>query len=162
MKNRNLFSALSICCLAVFAPMASGEVITTPSDDPAMSVARTEAIRHLPVFLEQARKADLANGGFDVKWAKRIDNGTVEIEHIWVHVSSIEEDGFKGTLGNDPVDFPGSEGDPVAFSADEISDWLIWQDDGKLQGGWTLRVLLPQMSPEDQTYFQSILLPLPN
>lgn len=52
-------------------------------------------------------------------------------EHMWVQVKEVvEEEGkpaLKGTLDNDPAFAPGSHGDIVVFTVDEIED--MYNDD---------------------------------
>ena len=70
-------------------------------------------------------------------------------EHIWVVGVTRSGDGYRGRLDNEPQRLPGlSRGSEVSFTTDMISDWA-YEHNGRLWGGYTLRVMLPDLSPDD-------------
>ncbi len=138
------------------------ETVDIASQDADMNAAIEDARKHLPIFLSAADRLGQSDEKLVVKWGKTLTNAPIEREHIWVTLNRIDGTTLTGTLDNQPENFPGAIGDEVAFDLAEVSDWMIIQGNGKMQGAWTLRVLLPEFSQEDQDYFQSILLPLPN
>jgi uncharacterized protein YegJ (DUF2314 family) len=149
--------------LAAFAgeAIADDSVWLFGQEDPVMNAAIKEARAHVDVFLDYATPDQLATGDVLVKYAAPVEGKDIDIEHIWVTVEKIEGDQITGMLANDPYDLDAAKGDLVVFDFNDVSDWSYWGTDGKLYGNYTTRVMLPQLSLEDQQYFQSILAPLP-
>jgi uncharacterized protein YegJ (DUF2314 family) len=57
---------------------------------------------------------------------------------------------FHGRLNNRPVDVRAIKlGDAVTVAPDEISDWM-YVDNGKLVGGYTIRVLVDKLPPNER------------
>ena len=75
-------------------------------------------------------------------------------EHIWLDDISYDGDLFTGRLSNAPLHLEDLKlGDKVSVATDDVSDWMIVDEDGRLTGGYTLRVLRNRMSPEEQEQF---------
>ena len=52
-------------------------------------------------------------------------------EHIWFEALSMEEDGFKARLTQEPYNIPNlHEGDEGIYSIDYVSDWMIHTENG--------------------------------
>jgi uncharacterized protein YegJ (DUF2314 family) len=74
-------------------------------------------------------------------------------EHIWLSDVSYDNRVFHGLVGNDPLDLKKvSLGDKVTVAPDKISDWMII-DNGRLIGGYTVRLLQSRMSPAEREQF---------
>jgi uncharacterized protein YegJ (DUF2314 family) len=74
-------------------------------------------------------------------------------EHIWISDVSWDGDGFSGVINNEPVETQEVKlGDRVKVTPDELSDWM-YIDGNRIVGGYTIRVLHYQQSPEDQKAF---------
>jgi uncharacterized protein YegJ (DUF2314 family) len=77
------------------------------------------------------------------------------IEHMWVDEVEITGDGYRGRLANEPMQITSLKaGDPVTFTRPEVSDWMA-VDDGRLVGGFTLRVMRNRMSEEERAAFDA-------
>lgn len=78
-------------------------------------------------------------------------NGT---EHIWLHDLSLDEDGlFYGVIDGDPVTVTTVKaGTRIGIPHEAISDWLI-VDDGRLIGGYTIRVYRESLSDTERIEF---------
>ncbi|MFZ1469312.1 MAG: DUF2314 domain-containing protein [Paracoccaceae bacterium] len=155
-----LLAALLLTGPFLSAGQADADTLMVEADDAAMNAAIAEAKAKLPLFVAQAATADLSQGDFLVKWAHPILDDT-SVEHIWVTVTALTDTAAIGVLANQPVDFAGTQGDPAQVLLTDISDWSWWDAEGKLHGSYTTRVMVPQLSAEDQAYFASILAPLP-
>lgn len=60
---------------------------------------------------------------------------------------------FAGTLSNIPADVPGLEhGQRVVVALNEISDWMV-VDNGRLIGGYTIRVFRDRLSDQERSEF---------
>jgi len=65
-------------------------------------------------------------------------------EHIWVTVQSVDGDVVRGVLANEPMDLGERKlGSVVECKLAELSDWLFLRD-GKMVGGYTVKVLQEQ------------------
>lgn len=74
-------------------------------------------------------------------------------EHIWINDITWDGSVFRGTVNNDPVDTQEVRmGDEVTVTPAELSDWM-YIDGNRIVGGYTVRALHYQSSPEDQCAF---------
>ena len=140
--------AFVFCLLVPFTAAAqSGDPTVDFAGDPAMSSAMNDAVRTLPLFLENAVDAE----GFSVpsalvKVSFEVSGGT---EVIWIGPFAVYGDGtMAGLLANQPNHMPGlNAGDPVSFSRDMIRDWAITMPDGLLWGHYTTRTIVATLPP---------------
>lgn len=118
------------------------DVSMVQQDDPAMNAAITEAQKTLPRFLAIL---DKPAPGTDMIGFKFPLGGW---EHIWV--DNVKRDGnfLTGTLANVPMQEEYQLGDAVKVPFKDVSDWAAFVD-GKMQGHYTTRVLLKQVTPEE-------------
>jgi uncharacterized protein YegJ (DUF2314 family) len=109
-------------------------------DDPRMKAAVAEARARLPEFVNAFEaKNGAPDGLFSIK-APITRGGNTEF--IWVNVKSIERNGFRGEIGNEPVDLPGLMfGSRVFVPIDDLNDWM-YNDGDDLRGGFTVKVLM--------------------
>jgi len=69
--------------------------------------------------------------------------------YVWVHFVRIDGDGFVGETIRAPTGAPQLEDGQVhRFAESEIYDWMV-NDDGRLHGGFSLRVMRTKL-PEEQ------------
>lgn len=75
-------------------------------------------------------------------------------EHMWMAPESYTDGKFRGKLLNDPVDLKGVRlGDSMEVAKGEISDWM-YVENGKLVGGYTMRVMRDTLSPQERQDFE--------
>lgn len=102
------------------------------------------ARRTVPVFERALRSPRNGQGKFSVK--KPFRQGKI-VEHIWLSGLSYDGRLFHGRVANDPVDVKGVKlGDEASVAPSDLSDWMF-ADNGKLVGGYTIRVLFKGFSP---------------
>ncbi|RZJ51931.1 MAG: DUF2314 domain-containing protein [Flavobacterium sp.] len=71
-------------------------------------------------------------------------------EHMWVGDIEYKNGKYSGILNNDPEFVTEYKaGDKIDVDASKISDWMYLVD-GKLFGGYTMKVLRDRMSAEEQ------------
>jgi uncharacterized protein YegJ (DUF2314 family) len=74
-------------------------------------------------------------------------------EHIWLSDIQKKNGKFYGKVDNTPEDVPSVKlGDIVEIDPAKISDWL-YIDEGKLVGGFTIRVIRDRMTPAERKQF---------
>lgn len=115
-------------------------IIEISDNDPRMAAAVAEAVSRWPEFVEAFRNcADDDRERFIVKAEFREGK---RCEYMWVTVDSIDEDGVRGTLMNDPHELLDiHRGADVHFELDRLNDWIYPDKDGEHVGGFTLDVL---------------------
>lgn len=76
------------------------------------------------------------------------------VEHIWLRDVTYSGHRFHGYVDNVPRTIRGLKiGDRVSVNPSEITDWA-YVDNGYLQGGYTIRVLYQEFSPERRAAFE--------
>ena len=106
-------------------------------DDVQMKHATALAIRTLPEFEKAVSAPTPKQEGFSIK--ARFEGGE-QTEHIWLETLKFDEHGITGVLGNDSyVANIGSAGTETTISKEDVTDWM-YIDDGKLKGGYTIKL----------------------
>ena len=78
-------------------------------------------------------------------------------EHIWITDLILENGQYRGLVGNEPrYTIIVEAGQEVTVDSEKISDWM-YVEDGKLRGGYTLRVLRNRMSSHERAEFDRSL-----
>jgi uncharacterized protein YegJ (DUF2314 family) len=114
-------------------------------EDKQMDKAVSEARKTLRVFIAALQHPSSTQHDFQVK--KPFVQGEM-VEHIWLSEVSYHGGHFHGHVDNKPRDIEGLKyHDLVSVNADELTDWAF-VDDGKLVGGYTIRLLYNELSPE--------------
>jgi uncharacterized protein YegJ (DUF2314 family) len=120
------------------------------SSDKEMNGAIDQARKSVQQFITALQSPKTGQSDFSIK--KRFDQGDSG-EHIWLTDVTFDGKDFHGKVGNDPEIVKNIKfGDDATVGKDEISDWMFIQD-GKLEGGYTLRVLYSRMSSEEKSNF---------
>jgi uncharacterized protein YegJ (DUF2314 family) len=130
------------------------DFIRLPGQDPEMEKAVQTARESVGTFVAALRARTAKQTSFSVK--KPFKDGK-QVEHIWLSDASFDGTNFSGRVDNEPVDVKNVKlGETAVAAKDEISDWF-YVDNGKLVGGYTLRVLHARMSPEEKKNFEAQL-----
>lgn len=99
-------------------------------------------------FIDIYQKQNPSEYGFTVKYPFLLEDESHE--HMWVSELEINDGSIIGILNNDPVYTDKVKyGDSIKMNPAIISDWMYYRD-GKLQGGYTIKVLLAQMSKRER------------
>lgn len=161
---------MAVCLLLLVAAGCGGDPDPIAvSDDPnlvlvshehtAMNEAIAQAKAHLDAF-ERELAAAAPGWVFTVKKHFATPDGGGE--HIWVTDVKAVKGGFEGVLDNIPRFAEGvRHGDRHFVARDDVSDWMITDDEGNRWGCYTVRVLLSSMPDEARREFESRLQPLP-
>lgn len=114
---------------------------TVPTGDRDMERAINQARENYPHFVDRLHNPQPGDENFAIK-AGITHEGN--IEHIWLGDVSADEQGFSGTIGNDPRHIPFKIGDAWRGDLSQLSDWMYFSN-GRMQGNFTLRAMLPRM-----------------
>jgi len=97
------------------------------------------------VFIQALQHPARGQRDFEVK--KPFRQGDV-VEHLWLSNVQFKGNRFHGYVDNRPRKIKGLKmGDRVSVNPNEISDWAFVEN-GRLVGGYTIRVLYTHLSPE--------------
>jgi uncharacterized protein YegJ (DUF2314 family) len=133
-------------------PGAEPEVFNIDQHNTAMKRAVHQARRTVGVFIQSVRHPAAGQHDFQVK--KPFRQGDV-MEHLWLSDVSFKGNRFHGKLDNRPRKIKGIKmGDRVSVNPNEITDWAFVEN-GRLVGGYTVRLLYAELSPERRKELES-------
>lgn len=119
-----------------------------------MNAAMTEGKRTLSRFLDDLKRPPPGSSRFALKVAFREGQ---KVEYMWVDEPRPEGELFVGRLINDPRTFEGPRrGDQLKVKRADVVDWSYVRD-GRLVGGYTLRVMFRTVPVEEREAFQQRL-----
>lgn len=150
---KNLFRRKSNDSFSVSKRSDHPDVYHVPNEEESMNTAIDKAQRTVGYFMSSLTAPTPEQQYFSAK-AKIEDDG--EIEHIWLNDVSFDDSGnLFGKIGNEPLSLKNVKiGQEVGIAKEELSDWMIIEN-GRLIGGYTLRVLRDKMSPKEQKAFDA-------
>jgi uncharacterized protein YegJ (DUF2314 family) len=126
-------------------PEFKPECFRVKDDDAEMAKAVKQARATVRTFIAAVRHPSATQRDFEVK-KPCVHEGRVE--HIWLSEITFSGGRFHGKVDNRPRSIPGLKmGDLVSVNPKEITDWA-YVDKGTLVGGYTIRVLYNDLSPE--------------
>jgi uncharacterized protein YegJ (DUF2314 family) len=126
------------------------KVTLVAADDPKMNAAIEKARYTVNTFIIALKSHRKNEGAFSVKMA--FSDGT-NTEHIWLDEVRYDGTKFTGIVANDPELVKSVKiRQKASVASGEISDWM-YVENGKLIGGYTLRVLRDGMSPAERAEF---------
>jgi uncharacterized protein YegJ (DUF2314 family) len=128
------------------------KVYTVDAAEEQMKEAMQEAIRTFPLFEQAMQSPDTTLTGFAVRM--KFNQGS-ENMHLWLkNLRGIGGQLF-GVLDSQPTAAEGlKQGDTLRVVRNDITDWMYVKA-GKLQGGYTLRVLYNSMDEEMKKQFRN-------
>jgi uncharacterized protein YegJ (DUF2314 family) len=135
-------------------PGAEPPVYMVVQHNTAMRRAVHQARRTVGVFINALGHRSPGQYDFEVK--KPFRQGDV-VEHIWLSKVTFRGNRFHGYVDNRPRKIKGLKmGDRVSVNANEISDWAFVEN-GRLVGGYTIRVLYFELSPKERAAMEKEL-----
>jgi uncharacterized protein YegJ (DUF2314 family) len=128
------------------------EIFQIEDKDAQMKRAVREARKTVGVFIAALKNPAKGQHDFEVK--RPFVKGA-EVEHIWLADVQFKGNRFHGLVDNHPRKIKGLKyGDRISVRPGGISDWAF-VDNGKLVGGYTIRVLSENLSPERRKNFEN-------
>jgi uncharacterized protein YegJ (DUF2314 family) len=124
-------------------------VTAVDSNDKEMNGAIDHAKETVQRFITALQSPAATQSSFSVK--KKFTQGE-KVEYFWLTDVTFDGQNFHGKVDNDAEMVTNVKiGDDASVGKNEISDWMFIEN-GKLAGGYTLRVLysrMPQKEKED-------------
>jgi uncharacterized protein YegJ (DUF2314 family) len=149
---RNLI--LTLC----FLTFACAPAPTIPSANPATDAELESAIRlardSLDTFITKITTPH-TNRTFVAVKVRFSPPGELP-QDIWVDQVTYNNGVFRGDIGDDIPALKLQAGETIAIPENDIVDWMIVED-GKLIGGYTIRLAVQHMSPEEREQFLETL-----
>jgi uncharacterized protein YegJ (DUF2314 family) len=126
------------------------KIISVSGDDPAMNTAIKKARDTVGTFIAALNSPKPNQDSFTVKMAF-VDGK--QTEHMWLSPVRYDGNRFHGIVNNDPELVSNVKiGQTASVDPAQISDWMFVEN-GKLVGGYTIRVLREKMSPRERAEF---------
>ncbi|SFD65136.1 YegJ family protein [Flavobacterium phragmitis] len=118
------------------------------SQDEEMNAAILKANETLEHFNEGLKNPRAESQALKVQFSN-----SSGIEHMWVGDVVFKNGKYSGILNNDPEYVKEyRSGDQIEVDPSKISDWM-YIENGKLYGGYTIKVLRNRMSEEERKQF---------
>jgi uncharacterized protein YegJ (DUF2314 family) len=147
-------AGLTTGAMAQQTPRPPDRVVLVHTDDPEMNAAQAKARDSLGEFWKHFILPGGNESGFALKIA--ISDGRM-IEHFWCNEIVGGSSGATCRIDNEPKDVHVVKmGERIPVEPALISDWMYLRD-GKIQGGESIRVLLPKMTPEEAAVYREML-----
>ncbi len=123
-------------------------IYSVEGEDPEMNAAILEANETLDNFNKALYDFNADSHALKVKFSN-----SEGVEHMWIGEIKYKDGNYSGILNNDPEYITEYKaGDKIDIDASKISDWMYLVN-GKLYGGYTIRVLRDRMSEEERKQF---------
>jgi len=149
-----------VICLIAFAcsPISTETPVPTSTPvlglDVEMEAAFSDARNTLYIFIEQIGTPHPARTFVAVKTRFfPLDNSP---QDIWVDTVTYSGGLFHGSMGDDIPSLRLYLGDEVDVKPEDVLDWMIVED-GKLIGGYTIKLAYERMTPEEKQNFLKTL-----
>jgi len=125
-------------------------IYSVKSEDQEMNQAMTKANQTLNDFNTGLSNHNASNQALKVAFTNA--QGT---EHMWIGTIELKDGKYSGILNNEPEFVKEyKSGDTIEIDASKISDWM-YLENGKLFGGYTIKVLRNRMSEEERKQFDA-------
>lgn len=128
-----------------------GNVFNASKEDLQMNWAMEKARLTIDYFRDCLREPQPGQYGLSLKVRLEDGQGT---EHMWLHDLSLDDDGlFYGVIDSEPVTVRNVQlGTRIGVPYEAISDWLLVEE-GRLIGGYTIRVYRESLEPKERIAF---------
>jgi uncharacterized protein YegJ (DUF2314 family) len=151
---RYIFAISLFLFLLACSPVPTPIAVPTASEglglDAEMETAFQEARVTLGFFIEQIARPHPNRTYVAVKVRFSLPDGSAQ--DIWVDNITYADESFHGNMGDDIPALKLSFGEEIVVSTEDIIDWMIVEE-GKLIGGYTIRLSYERMSPEEKERF---------
>jgi len=145
MRNNFLF-IITVSSLFFLSGACSKQpdTLATKYDEKEMKQAVKKAKATFETFRQRFKNPSPGDSDFAVKVRIEDENG---VEHFWLNYVMLDREPYSGIIGNEAAIVKKVKiNQKYIFSKSEISDWM-YMSNGKMQGNYTLRVILKSMPP---------------
>jgi len=145
-----------VICLFLFACSPDSTQIPTlafptqSDSDVEMEAAFQQARDTLDSFIQKIATSHPGRTLIAVKVRFILPDSSTQ--DLWVDRITFQDNEFHGTMGDDIPTLKLSIDDKITIARKDIVDWMIVED-GKLIGGYTIRLAFQRMTPEQKERF---------
>lgn len=144
-----------LCFLAyACAPPATPSSPATSSGDAELHAAIAQARGSLDAFVTKIAEPHPSRSFVAVK--VRFTPPGESPQDIWVDEVTYRQGVLRGAIGDDIPALRLEAGEMVTIDEEDIVDWMVVEE-GKLVGGYTIRLAVQRMSPEEREQFLETL-----
>lgn len=152
-----LFALIVSCTTKPNKVVSETGVAKLEQEDAEMNKAIIKSRATFDRFLGALTSNDTASYDFAIKYPFAQDvqypNKPVANEHIWLTPITMQSGRIYGVVDNQPeLTSKVKVGQKIEIDRSQISDWN-YTHAGKLIGGYTMRVLVARMAPEEKADF---------
>jgi uncharacterized protein YegJ (DUF2314 family) len=156
---RQLALGAFVALAAMSMPAVAQNITDVSTQNEAVNAAIVKAKSTLPVFFARNASPQPGDSGFAVKIRYATDRGNGSGEHIWANDVVRNGETVTATIANEPRDIANlAKGQRVTVPLSQLTDWMYVRD-GKYHGGYTIRALVPFMTPEQAAAMRKRLAP---
>ena len=146
-----IFCFLTFACTPTPSPASTPTVSAT---DPELDAAIEQARASLDTFIQKLTTSHADRTFVAVK--VRFYPPDSLPQDIWVDEVTYTDGSFRGSMGDDIPSLRLQLGEKITVKEEDILDWMIVEN-GKLIGGYTIRLAVQRMSPEEKERFLETL-----
>jgi uncharacterized protein YegJ (DUF2314 family) len=152
MKRAFLFAVCFIVAACSRAPTKIPAAVLRPrlDSDMEMEAAFQHARNSLDAFIQRIDTPHPNRTLVAVKVRFVLPDSSTQ--DLWVDQITYKDGSFHGTMGDDIPTLKLSVDDKITIPRKDIVDWMIVED-GKLIGGYTIRLAYKRMTPEQKEQF---------
>jgi len=146
-----------VLCFLTFACAPTPSPASTPTastTDPELDAAIQQARASLDAFVEKIATSHTDRTFIAVK--VRFYPPDSSPQDVWVDEVTYTDGYFRGSMGDDIPSLRLQVGEKITVKEEDILDWMIVED-GKLVGGYTIRLAVQRMSPQEKERFLETL-----
>jgi len=148
-------SLILVLCLFAFACAPNLTATSqTSTKDVELDAAIQQARDSLDIFIRRIASPHGNRTLVAVKVRFFLPDGSSQ--DIWVDGVTYTDDTFRGNMGDDIPALKLKFDEKITIPREDILDWMIVED-GKLIGGYTIRLAVQRMSPEEKERFLKTL-----
>jgi uncharacterized protein YegJ (DUF2314 family) len=151
---RTLILTLSLLTFACAPSSTATPAPTRTGTDSELDVAVKQSRDSLDVFITAIATSHPDRTFVAVKVRFFPPDGLPQ--DIWVDEVTYADGVFRGNMGDDIPSLKLELGKKITIQEKDVIDWMIVQD-GKLIGGYTIRLAVKRMSPEERERFLQTL-----
>jgi len=130
------------------------DIYSTGDSDKKMNDAIETARRTLDQFDRALKNNDYDSGTTALKVKFPTSTG---FEHIWIAKITLDSGTYQGILDNVPDKIKNIKmGDKITIHREDITDWMFGKN-GKLVGGFTIRLIRDRMTEQEKKDFDKDL-----
>jgi len=146
-----ILTIFSVSCSSAETPLP---IPSSAKIDSEMKAASAQARDTLDSFIQRIGTPHADRTYIALKVRLVLPDGPQQ--DIWVDVVTYTDGVFRGNMGDDIPSLRLVLGEKITIPVEDIIDWMIVED-GKLVGGFTIRLAVRRMSPEEkEKFFEAI------